>query len=301
MWQVSITMVDEAIPVYSIPDLAESVDAKHFEIRDLGENFRAAKKNILIPHRHDNYELFWIAKGNGKLIVDFDEFEIIPPMVLLFSPGRVHGWRIEDTPEGFVIRLSNEFFALESRDAAEQISDVSVFCSIGGDPVIYLDEQQNKQFDIISNAAYQEFCSNQLERSSALRSYVRLWLVNAHRAAEINRPNQTQTATYYLTRRFLLLVEEHYREGLSVKDFAGRLQVSPNHLSAILKETIDKTPGEVIRERMIIEAKRLLRYSDMNISDIAFDLNFEDPSYFARFFRKYSGQTPSDFRESALN
>ncbi|NNE99623.1 MAG: helix-turn-helix domain-containing protein [Pyrinomonadaceae bacterium] len=294
-------MSEKTIPVYSIPDLAESVDAEHFEIGDLGKSFRATKKNVLDPHRHDNYELFWVKEGSGKLIVDFNEFEIIPPMILLFSPGRVHGWRIEDTPEGFVFRLSNEFFALESRDAAEQVSDVSVFCSIGGDPVIYLDEQQNKQFETISNAAYQEFCSNQLERSSALRSYVRLWLVNAHRAAEINRPNQTQTASFYLTRRFLLLVEKHFREGLAVKDFAERLKVTSNHLSATLKETIQRTPGEVLRERLIIEAKRLLRYSDKNISDIAFDLNFEDPSYFARYFRKYNGQSPSDFRDSATN
>lgn len=132
---------------------------------------------------------------------------------------------------------------------------------------------------------------------AALRSYLRLWLICAKRIAERERPQHNQPSGFYLTRRFLTLVEQNYQKNLSVKSYAERLEVSAGHLSATVKQNMNKTAGEIIRERLLIEAKRLLHYSELTVSDIAFRLNFEDPSYFARFFRKYTGVTPTDFRQ----
>lgn len=112
-------MSEEIIPIYSIPDLAKSVAAGDFEITTLESAFGAAGQNVLTPHRHNYFELFRIEKGGGSLSVDFDSYEIKPPMILLFSPGRVRDWNPSETPSGFVIRFNAVFFASDTQDTAE--------------------------------------------------------------------------------------------------------------------------------------------------------------------------------------
>ncbi len=288
-------MTEEHIPVFSIHDLAKSETAVNFEVISLAEAFLSAKQDVLNPHRHDFFEVFWIEQGSGSLSVDFEIYEIRPPMILLFSPGRVHGWQPRQTPAGYLIRFSAGLFAAETQDAAE-LAEMPIFYTTGGDPVLYLDDEQNEQFAMLTRAIFREFCGVGIERLTALRSYLRLWLICAKRIAEIKRPQHNQTAGFHLTRRFLTLVEQNYQKNLSVTDYAERLRVSLNHLSATVKQNMSKTAGEIVRERLLIEAKRLLRYSELTVSEIAFHLNFEDPSYFARFFRKHAGSTPTDFR-----
>lgn len=159
-----------------------------------------------------------------------------------------------------------------------------VFYSIGGDPVLYLDVAQNRQFEMLTGGVFHEFCGKDLEREAALRSYLRLWLICAKSIAEQKRPQQNQTTAFYPTRRFLALVEHNYQKNLSVKNYAERLKVSAAHLGAIGKQNMNETAGEIIQALLLIEAKRQLRYSELIVSDIAFYLNFENPSYFARYF-----------------
>jgi AraC-like DNA-binding protein len=75
------------------------------------------------------------------------------------------------------------------------------------------------------------------------------------------------------------------------------MNLSPSYLNTICKETLDKTLTDLISERLILEAKRLFSYSDLNVTQVATKLNFADPSYFTRFFRKHTGVTPEEFRE----
>jgi AraC family transcriptional regulator, transcriptional activator of pobA len=99
-----------------------------------------------------------------------------------------------------------------------------------------------------------------------------------------------------LANRFLCLVGENYKSLSSVSDYAARLEVTASHLNETVRRTMRKTAGQVIRERLLLEAKRLLLHSDLSVSEIAYHLSFEDPSYFARFFRKHTGQAPAEFR-----
>jgi AraC family transcriptional regulator, transcriptional activator of pobA len=97
-------------------------------------------------------------------------------------------------------------------------------------------------------------------------------------------------------RSFEKLIETHYKDYKSVKDFADKLNITPNYLNAICTKTIGRTAGEIIRDRVILEAKRLLLHSSMSVCEMAYHLGYDDCSYFIRVFKKDVGSTPEQFR-----
>ena len=99
-----------------------------------------------------------------------------------------------------------------------------------------------------------------------------------------------------LTQRFRLAVEKGFRKTSSVREYAELLHVTPAHLSESVRLETGSAAGDVIRRRLLLEAKRLLLHSELTVSEIAFDLGFEDSSYFSRFVRRGVGFSPVDFR-----
>jgi AraC family transcriptional activator of pobA len=123
----------------------------------------------------------------------------------------------------------------------------------------------------------------------------------------INRLNQGSgnkgPASYnqILLKNFQKLIELHYTRLKLPKDYAGMLYITPNHLNAVCKDILGMQAGEVIRNRAMLEAKRLLTNPQLTISEIAFELNFNDNSYFTKFFKKFEGITPEEFRKNTIN
>ena len=99
-----------------------------------------------------------------------------------------------------------------------------------------------------------------------------------------------------ILRNFRRLIEDHFKTVKLPKDYAGMLYITPNHLNALCKDHMGISAGEVIRNRIILEAKRLLINFDLSVGDIAQELNFPDNSYFVKFFKKYTHTTPEAFR-----
>src|SRR6202000_1067335 len=104
-----------------------------------------------------------------------------------------------------------------------------------------------------------------------------------------------------LLKNFQKLIEDNYLSLKLPKDYADLLYITPNHLNAICKDLLGMQAGEVIRNRTLLEAKRLLTNLQLNINEIAFRLNFNDNSYFTKFFKKLEGITPEEFRKKILN
>jgi AraC-like DNA-binding protein len=103
-----------------------------------------------------------------------------------------------------------------------------------------------------------------------------------------------------LLRNFQKLIEQHYTSLTLPKEYAELLFVTPNHLNALCTSILGVSAGELIRKRILLEAKRLLVNLDLSISQIAWKLNFSDNSYFSKFFKKQEGITPEAFRKKTL-
>ena len=101
--------------------------------------------------------------------------------------------------------------------------------------------------------------------------------------------------------QFRRLIEQHYKTLRLPGEYARLLHITPNHLNALCQELLGRAAGAVIRDRVLLEAKRLLTNADMTAAEIAYELNFQDNSYFSRFFKKYAGVTPEGFRRATFS
>jgi AraC family transcriptional activator of pobA len=118
-----------------------------------------------------------------------------------------------------------------------------------------------------------------------------------HRWYAKTNPGAINESSNRLIVRFFNFLENHFQDEAQVHFYAKLLHVTPNYLNIVYKKEAGSSAGQYIRQRVLLEAKRLLAMSQKDVKEISFDLGFEDAAYFSRFFKKHTGSTPRDFRE----
>lgn len=284
-----------SIPVWTMRDMGMVAPIEGLELALFEDAFERAHQDVRRPHRHDYYKIGLIKAGRGVLAADFSEHTLRPPMLLQFAPGVVHGWRVSAVPRGYAVNFQLAFFSDDAREQA-WVAGAPMFCLHSGPKVLPLDARQSALFESLARAMFRESRTRGADHAAALRSYLRIWLIEASRITASREPSRWNDRGTALTNEFLCLVGQDFRSQSSVSYYAQRLKVTPSHLNETVRRTLGKTAGQVIRERILLEAQRLLRHSELSVSEVAYHLEFEDPSYFARFFRKLTGQAPAAFR-----
>lgn len=287
--------------------MATETDLPNFEVSEFGRDGTAfvfdlarldGRGDIPRPflHRHGYYHLLWMTSAKGQHVLDFETFEVRPHSVFFISPGQVHAWTSTVPPAGYVLNFSAEFF-LQMYPRADELAEFPFFHIANSDPVLYLTPAQEVELLPLLQAMEQEFESGLPWRYDIVRS---LLLILLTRLRRLHRPRGGESAlpkSYSLAKRFKLLVDGHYLEWGSLQDYAKALLVTERRLNEAVKSTTGKTATQLIHDRILLEAKRLLTQSELGISEIAYRLNFEDPAYFSRFFKKHVQATPGDFKK----
>lgn len=253
---------------------------------DRFENFRQVIRHATFPHRHDFYNVILFTAGSGSHRIDFHDYSIEPGTTFFLTPGQIHSWELSDDVAGYNVLFSRSF--LERNCAYPPLLDLPYFHSLEDKPLL------KKDADRIEKAMswiYQEFQRGQEADPNIIRVLTKLLLLEAARSYPASKPER-----FDLFRRFERLVDEHFLRLRTPSDYAGLLAITPNYLNVLCKRHSGKTAGSLIRERLVLEACRLLVHSDEKVAWIADRLGFEDPSYFSRFFRKQTGQSPEAFR-----
>ena len=266
------------------------VRADHFEERP----------SLYELHRHDDcYEIFWLSSGSGEVQIDFQKYAYSPHSVCLISPGQIHGLienQSEEPPEGFILVFSRDMLAGAQAEYVDRSASSLVQWS-GHNPFCRIEPEQSAIFRDLFRLLERELSAGRKYRKAAVWNYVQLLLIEIGRAGERTQEAHREEAGFLLTKQFLALVEAHFHTVNGVSEYASRLHVTPSHLIESVKKTLGKSAGEVLQERKLLEAKRLLRYSKLSIRDIALRSGYQDPSYFGRFFKKRTGATPIAFRK----
>lgn len=246
-----------------------------------------------VPHRHNYYEIFLFEKGGGFHEIDFKKIPINDRSIHFVSPGQVHKVERELNANGHLILFSREFFYSNSVNR-KSLFEIPFLNNNFSEPIINLSESDYNQLLGLITSMKQEYGNEQEYQQEVIQSYLNVLILNCKRLFD---KQVTGIGIYPKTvQEFRRLLENDFDKNHQVADYAEKLNISAKQLSAITKNTVGKTALEMIHTRIVLEAKRLLKYSDHSIKEISFFLNFDDPSHFGKFFKSRVAVTPKAYR-----
>ena len=235
--------------------------------------------------------MLYLTKGNGTHTVDLMTYELRPCNLFFLPPGQVHQWHLAAGTCGFVVFFSADFYLF--RYPGSGLYDFPFFDSTHP-PVLYRPPAETEIRPLIEQL-FAEFSVPQPNQTEIFRAYLHLCLELAARHYAAPAPAEVGPAQQQI-RQFGALLNQYYHSRHSVGDYAALLHVSANHLNAQCRRVLNKTASALIHERIITEAQRRVPFG-AGVAQVAYKPDFEDASYFGRYFRKYTGRTPEAFRQ----
>jgi len=253
------------------------------------QEFQSAK--FIEPHRRDFYTFFLVKQGHIKHSIDFTPYTCAKGQVFFMAPHQVY---LVDTAEDFGgISIS---FQPEMLDLKEL--NLPIIRNISHDNRVCPDKEDLAELSALAERMALIFRKESPLSAELMSAYLRTFLICMSRAwikenpVEREKPGQAA-----IIEGFRQLINQHWKEFRQVTEFAAKLHVSASHLNSLIKENTGKSAHELIQEKKLTEAKRLLVHTALSAKEIAFETGFEDPSYFNRYFKKRNKLTPLEFRE----
>lgn len=249
------------------------------------------------PHRHDFFHIVWVERGSGHHIIDEVRYEVRPGTLFFMAPGQVHDFVLSSDAEGYTINFSAEFFALQLQNK-NVLAQIPIYDRDRPVQALYTHGAQADDIRRSINAIRKEYEEEQFRAQDMIRSFLFVLLVKASRLALPEGGVDTGSRTQLLFRRFKVLLEEHFVDVQDPAEYARLLRTTERALNDAARRCGGSTTAQLIRERIILEAKRLLAHSGAQVAQVGAQLGFEDPAYFSRCFKKHTGRTPIEFRQS---
>ncbi|WP_206367108.1 AraC family transcriptional regulator [Sphingobacterium sp. SGG-5] len=240
-------------------------------------------KNRTKPHKHNGYlELVFLSSTSGQHVVDGRKSDVKTPCILVIRKDNVHYWELTNPVKGFVLLVKDQFvnqsLDLEISRLVDQISRFDTIYLNADNTVESLCQilavEENKT---CQEGLFKAILAKALEYSAG---------------SKVSRPTQQNI---YVS--FCRLLKEDARVVNHVAYYASKLNTSPQNLSAACKKNTNLTASEVLAGHIIKEAKQLLRYTSNSISQVAYELGFSDKSNFSKYFKRYTGITPTGFKK----
>lgn len=243
------------------------------------------------PHRHRFlYQLFWIREGGGIVLNRAGEQAVLAPALISIPREKVHGFRFDPGSQGQVLTLTEDF-----RDACCRLAqDLYLPEEIS---ILPLGEGQTLigQLDAAFAGMEGIFRGMAGNRNAALAGHVLLLLSLLQQGMAEAAAGQPRSAHAALIQRFRMDIEHHYRNQTDLSAHGRRLGVTQRTLTRACRAVTGRSPLELIHERVMAEARRMLIHGSRNVSAVAYALGFE-PAYFSRFFTQREGMSPREFQ-----
>jgi len=247
-------------------------------------------------HKHSFYEILWTETGQSKQVIDYNEYDVKPNSLFFISPNQVHHFEAWKPLTGGTILFTEDYYLL-NRANKDTLFELSFLDNLYTNPCITFSETA---FAEILNILQQiETEHNRQDRSATIvQAYMHILLAQVQRHIDATNPTIISKKQLKQFKLFKQTLDQHFLENKTASFYAGQLHITPHHLNVICKDITNNTATEVIRARSILEAKRLLTFTDKTVSEVASQLNFFDSSYFAKLFKAETGLTPIEFRNS---
>lgn len=285
----------KALPVYCIATFKDqNTRTFNFDIKAL-ENLVDRFEFTNLAHRHDFYDILFITEGSGTHTIDFVTYEVKPGSIFFLSPGQVHSWDLSHDTRGFTIFFRPEYYLMDVHKKGLQ--EFPFFHSMQVSPAIYLDCENHRFAEGIITDIFQEYKGNHFGKDEVIRAYLDILFIKISRFCRVERDFPQNVLTGKL-RELERLIERHFAEEKQPSFYATRMNVSLSYLNKLTKESLNKSVGRMVQERIVLESKRLLLLSGLTVAEVAHALGYQDNSYFTRFFKSKVGVGPEQFRKS---
>jgi AraC family transcriptional regulator, transcriptional activator of pobA len=287
-------------PLPILPATASLSPFEHIQI-----HYRCNWKNVIPSHRLPYYMVFLVMEGEGIHTFGTREYYIRPNMLCFLSPDVINSWYSEEEEHrGFFCTFSDDFFnlGLENKRFLSELP----FFQLDGEAALHLSDEQMNTYIALFRLMEGEYKNPTKHTDQILRSYLHALLNKAFAAYQV--PNCAIRPPHHAGLRLLKAFRALYMQDFGVlkegkvlrlkqvATYADELGVSQNHLNDTIKAITGQSAGRLIRNQLAKHALMCLKHSDQTISEIAYQLGFEDPAYFSRFYKKQTGRSPSEYR-----
>lgn len=288
------------IKLLKIDDLNQEDSNAHFYANLISKHLISNHSRIESHHKHNFYAVFLFTRGTGMHEIDFNRYEVKPGAVFFLTPGQTHCWDLSPDTEGYLFFHSREFY--ETYHVKTLLKDFVFFESFQTEKCFYLKDNELEKVKPFFADILNEYQSNQWKKNQLINSYLAqlyIWLnrfVSTKSLLNFDELKRYQT----IYTGFEDVLESNFLKIRNAGEYADILNITQKHLNRIVKSITGKTTTSVIAERIVLEAKRELIFSQKSVGEIADDLNFSDVSYFIKFFKKYTQETPAEFARRNL-
>lgn len=252
------------------------------------ESFRASKQPEL-------YTFIRTTTSKAEIVVDSIPYTIAPSSILALTV--VQYFQFISGKDLVVYQFNREFYCIKDHDQEVSCAGLLFFGNVHI-PIIELDSREQRKLDILHEVFLDELETKDTIQAEMLRMLMARFIIISTRLLKAKEGfvETSKNTKIDLLRDFNMLVETHFKTEHSVSFYADKLFKSPKTLSNNFAK-LNTSPLQIIHERIILEAKRLLIYTDKTAKEIAYDIGFDDASHLSRLFKKHTTLSPSDFKK----
>jgi AraC family transcriptional activator of pobA len=283
--------------IYSL-DLMYNDSPMPFVIKTMEEIDRALGGIADKPHRHNYYTIVWPVTATGRHIIDFKEYAIQPNHIFFVSPGQVHQITTDPDPTGYVLLFTPEF--LEKNSIRNDfIFNLKLFQKCDETPPLPVSDQMADRLRTFADQMISAFQNQNDMFLEVIGAYLKLFLIECNNHCSLTPGSNLQKieVSKTLVKNFREAVEKDFAQNHQVQYYAETLNVTPNYLNNVIKTSIEISAKDYIQNKLILEAKRMVIFTEMSAKEIGFELGFDDPSHFSKFFKINTGQSLQEFKD----
>lgn len=249
-------------------------------------------------HTLTYYDITFITEGEGDFVIDNQSYEASPCDVFFSQPGDVRSWDVNNITNGYALIFEDEFLASLFKDPLF-VQHLSFFHLGKTSAKLHLPDDLYRRIMFLLRDIKEEIDSYKHNGDHVLRAllYEILMLLNrTYLKSMVKKEIDKERSNLYLG-RYIKLVDQYMKEQHAVQFYADKLCITPNYLNEIITSALHVSAKQYIQKKLMDEAKRLLIYTDLSVSEIAFGLGYSTVSYFIRYFRQFTKKTPLSYRE----
>ncbi|WP_299363622.1 helix-turn-helix domain-containing protein [Winogradskyella sp.] len=252
-------------------------------------------EQFIQPKQTELYTFIWTKNQPIEVVIDSIPISVKPNSILALTP--IQYLQVIQPNDVVIYQFNREFYCIKDHD--HEVSCVGIlFFGNSNIPIIHLDDAEQRKFELLHEVFIDELNTKDNIQAEMLRMLMARFIIKSTRLlkAKAGLNETAKSSKVDLLRSFNFLVEQHFKTEHGVAFYAQQLFKSPKTLSNNFAK-LNRSPLQIIHERIILEAKRLLIYTDKTAKEIAYEVGFEDASHLSRLFKKYTSQSPSEFKK----